>query len=147
VSIRTVISDALSLCSEKFKYNQIRLTVDCIHDHNFNGRQSQIAQILTNLLNNSFDAVKDLTNKWVKISVTTTESQLKIEVIDSGKGITPNIQAKLMQPFFTTKEVGKGTGLGLSISRKIAEEHGGELFFDTKAAHTSFVLFLPLPKP
>ena len=51
---------------------------------------------------------------------------------------------RIMEPFFTTKDVGKGTGLGLSISRKIAEAHGGSLQLDRSRTATCFVLVLPL---
>ena len=68
---------------------------------------------------------------------------LEISVVDSGNGITEEIAQKIMQPFFTTKEVGKGTGLGLSISRGILEKHGGELYPDIKSLNTRFVIQLP----
>ncbi|HZA13591.1 MAG TPA: ATP-binding protein, partial [Myxococcaceae bacterium] len=50
-----------------------------------------------------------------------------IEVKDTGHGMSPEVQARLFQPFFTTKERGKGTGLGLSVSRSIINEHRGEI--------------------
>lgn len=70
--------------------------------------------------------------------------KLQISVTDSGKGIPSNIAEKLMQPFFTTKEVGKGTGLGLSISKGIIEDHQGSLWYDSSCANTRFVIDLPL---
>jgi len=50
----------------------------------------------------------------------------------------------MMEPFFTTKEVGKGTGLGLSISLGIAQSHNGRPILDKSSGWTSFVLELPL---
>lgn len=69
--------------------------------------------------------------------------KVRITVMDSGNGIPESIANKLMQPFFTTKEVGKGTGLGLSISKGIIESHGGKFELDRNASHTSFVIEIP----
>ena len=48
-----------------------------------------------------------------------------IEVADTGVGIPPEHLARVIEPFFTTKEEGKGTGLGLAICRRIVQEHHG----------------------
>jgi two-component system NtrC family sensor kinase len=50
-----------------------------------------------------------------------------VDFMDSGTGIAPENMAKIMEPFFTTKEAGKGTGLGLPICRRIVQEHRGVL--------------------
>ena len=51
---------------------------------------------------------------------------------------------KMMQPFFTTKEIGKGTGLGLSIAKGLIEDHKGTLIYDEACANTRFIIQLPL---
>jgi two-component system sensor histidine kinase DctS len=68
---------------------------------------------------------------------------VEIAVTDSGMGIPKQIQAKIMQPFFTTKDIGKGTGLGLSISNGIMETHQGKLHLDDAPPNTKFVILLP----
>lgn len=60
-----------------------------------------------------------------------------------GPGIPPEIREQIMQPFFTTKDVGKGTGLGLSISKGILIEHQGHLDIADDGANTCFVIDLP----
>ena len=69
---------------------------------------------------------------------------LEIRVTDSGKGISTEVQNKLFQPFFTTKDIGKGTGLGLSVSRRMVANHLGELLVDNKNANTCFIIRLPI---
>ncbi|MBK8204245.1 MAG: GHKL domain-containing protein [Bdellovibrionales bacterium] len=101
-------------------------------------------QVLLNLLNNSFDAVAALPETWVDLKVETIGDNLRMIVTDSGKGILPSIAEKIMDPFFTTKEVGKGTGLGLSISRGIVLSHGGSLIYDSTHPNTRFIIEIPL---
>ena len=96
-----------------------------------------------NLLANAHDAVFNLSDKWVELSLAEVDDQIQLMVTDSGNGIAPNIVEKMMQPFFTTKEVGKGTGLGLSISKGIIEDHQGTLKYNSQSPHTQFILTFP----
>ncbi|MFK7823228.1 MAG: ATP-binding protein [Oligoflexales bacterium] len=64
-------------------------------------------------------------------------------LFESALGIPDEIKDKILQPFFTTKDVGVGTGLGLSLSKGIAEMHGGSLQLDSSAKYTTFILSLP----
>ena len=97
-----------------------------------------------NLLINSFDAIKSLDAKWIKIEVKNSGNIVSILVSDSGEGISPKIAEKIMEPFFTTKSVGEGTGLGLSLSKGLIESHNGILKYLPTAKHTTFQIELPL---
>ncbi|HKO57077.1 MAG TPA: HAMP domain-containing sensor histidine kinase [Thermoanaerobaculia bacterium] len=67
-----------------------------------------------------------------------------VEVRDDGGGINPGIQARLFEPYVTTRRIGEGMGLGLAISRKILLDHGGELeLVDTSPDGTTFRITLP----
>lgn len=94
-------------------------------------------------LNNSFDAVENLNEKWIKVDITKVGSCMCIKVVDSGKGIDKTIIEQLTQPFFTTKEAGKGTGLGLSISKRIVKDHGGNLLYGENE-NTAFLVQIPM---
>lgn len=146
IKVSAVVDDTLGLCQEKFKNNGIDLILKKNSTYEnccFYGRPIEISQVLLNLMNNAFDAVVDLDQKWVKIEASEKENMIEISVTDSGGGIALDIQEKMMQPFFTTKEIGKGTGLGLSISKGIVDAHNGKLFLDRDCKNTKFILLLP----
>lgn len=121
---------------------QVNLEATCVvHVH-----VPQIGQVLFNLLNNAFDAVQGKLNSWVRIVTSVTDGSAEIAVIDSGRGIPVEIAARIMEPFFTTKDVSRGTGVGLSVAKGIVEDHGGTLELDYDHANTRFVVRLPLRK-
>ena len=99
-----------------------------------------------NLMSNSIDAIHTENDKWIKIETSLDDHLCQISITDSGLGIPNDVIEKMMNPFFTTKEIGKGTGLGLSISNGIIKSHGGILKYDTKSKHTCFTIQLPAAK-
>ncbi len=144
VSVRTLVEKALVICFERFKLAGIEIRTSNISNVEILCREIQLTQVLINLLNNSFDAIENLKERWVEISTEVMNQQVYIRVIDSGLGISPGIALKIMDPFFTDKGVGKGTGLGLSIAKGLVESNGGEFFYDGKSKHTTFVIRFPL---
>lgn len=146
VLISKVIEDTILFCKERFNSHSIELRINMKADQAtcIMGRSTELSQVLINLLNNAHDAVEPLDQKWVELKTETDFNKLIISVTDSGTGIPERIADKMMQPFFTTKELGKGTGLGLSISKGIVEAHGGVLYYDRSSKHTRFTMELPL---
>ncbi len=147
VSIKTVVQEAVEICRERFFNKNIDLEIAmaaAISDGDMiRMRVSEIIQVLVNLLNNSFDAVKSqVRNPWVKVTISKEQDGFEIEVIDSGKKIPQEIADRMMEPFFTTKGAGEGTGLGLSLSKQIAENHSADFYYDPKSSVTRFVLAL-----
>lgn len=144
ISLAEIVSETIEFCQTRFKNHSVELRIKEIsQDFNLECRGTQISQVILNLLNNAHDAILNLKEKWVEISVIDSGNTYEIRIRDSGSGIPKSVRDKIMQPFFTTKEVGKGTGLGLSISQGIVKEHGGKLFIDDKDDHTCFVIELP----
>lgn len=147
ISLKTFLEEALSFSQAKCKQKEILFKIPEIPPVHFDCRPDQISQVLLNLLNNAQDAVENIPEKWIELKLNIDEKNnlMKLQIVDSGKGIEEKLLAKIKNPFFTTKEVGKGTGLGLSISSAIASEHNGKLYYETtNTNNTSFVLEIPL---
>jgi len=107
-------------------------------------RVSEIAQVILNLLGNAADAVEGAPVRTIRVRTWEADGKVHLEVSDSGSGIDPAIQARLFEPFVTTKEIGRGTGLGLSICKNIVESHGGSITVDSEAGKGArFTVALP----
>ena len=144
ISFKSLLEDVLELCYERFKYQGVLLKTSGDLESKILCQETQLAQVLLNLINNAYDAVFTHENPWVEIHVEKNQESIRISITDSGDGIRSEIAEKIMQPFFTTKEVGVGTGLGLSISKGIVEMHKGKLYLDKNCPNTKFVIELPI---
>jgi len=117
---------------------------------NINIIPQDIGQVLLNLYNNAFFAVREKQKQnspgyepTVSVSTKRVNGKVEIKVSDNGNGIPQKILDKIFQPFFTTKPTGQGTGLGLSLSYDIIRTHGGEIMVETKEGeYTEFVIRL-----
>ena len=147
VPLRPIIEETLDIARIKFKNSKIKLEVGDLPDIELECKSLQISQVLINLLGNAFDAVQALPNPWVRLNVSQKDNFVEFQVKDSGSGLPPEVADRLLEPFFTTKEVGKGTGLGLSISFGIAQAHQGSLELDRTCENTCFVMRIPLTQP
>jgi C4-dicarboxylate-specific signal transduction histidine kinase len=144
VKVSAFVEDTLTLCQERFRSEGVEIFLNVEYDPVVHCKTVEITQVLTNLLNNSFDATAGLSTRWIRLESQKRAGLVQIRVTDNGPEIPSQIRAKLMQPFFTTKGAGKGTGIGLSISKGIAEHHGGKLYLEPSSAQTQFVLELPV---
>ena len=143
--MKLIIEETLGFCHGRFENSGVLLKfspactqvlVEC--------RQVQVSQILLNLINNAYDAVVNLPEKWVHVELVIENGNCLIRVLDSGQGIPDELRAKIMKPFFTTKPHYLGTGLGLSISQRIIQLHNGHLKIRPEFKNTCFEVTLPL---
>ena len=97
--------------------------VDDVDDVALNADAKQIAQILTNLIDNAYQAMPD--GGSLRIAARAEGDAAVITVQDSGEGIDKDLVERFFEPFFTTRS--DGTGLGLAIVRRLIEGHGGSI--------------------
>ncbi len=110
-------------------------------------------QVILNLIVNAAQAIEDGAaddgeKGTIKFTTRIEDDHAVIEVSDTGCGIPPEIQDRILEPFFTTKDVGRGSGQGLAIAQSIiVEKHGGSIHFDSAVGSgTTFIITLPMSR-
>lgn len=146
VQINEVIKSAVGLLKHDARCREVDFklnlsgnlpSISCVPD--------QIHQVLVNLLLNAVDAMKETANPKITISTLKQQENIKLTVVDVGKGIKEENQSRIFEPFFTTKDVGRGTGLGLSVSHGIINKMGGSIRAESEYGKgTTFIIKLPI---
>jgi len=104
---------------------------------------SMLNQVWTNLIDNAVDAMPESGGR-LRIKTRLEPEDILVEIRDNGKGIAPEDQPHIFEPFYTTKGVSEGTGLGLDAVARIVHKHRGNIRFTTKPGDTCFEVRLPL---
>jgi PAS domain S-box-containing protein len=145
IDIERAVNLAVNLAA-----NRLRHTAEVVRDHEpglrVHARETQLVQVLLNLLVNAAHALEGAPPEQRRIEVRTTErrpGRVVIEVEDHGPGIPESALERIFEPFFTTRARYGGTGLGLSVSRRIVEGFGGTITaFSTSGKGATFVIEL-----
>ncbi|HEY8553614.1 MAG TPA: PAS domain S-box protein, partial [Burkholderiales bacterium] len=140
-----IIEDTVGLIDPIARSRAVRLRVDVAPDlPSACVDRVMIEQVLLNLIRNGIDAMAQTPEeaRLLAVAAAAWEQGVRLSVADRGSGITPDVAARMYEPFFSTKE--DGMGMGLSICRSIAELHRGRLWFEAGAGGgTVFHLWLP----
>jgi signal transduction histidine kinase len=146
-----LLREMVELLRPKLERNSIKLRVDDIVDARFQGDPQQLKQVLLNLIQNAAESINEngdiiLRSRRDRILLRGEETDVVlIEVQDNGPGIPADVQERLFDPFFSTKE--SGTGLGLAIAARIIDKHDGALVFETgQGRGTTFGVVLPVER-
>ncbi len=108
------------------------------------GQAVQLEQVILNLALNARDAMPEGGTLTLRTSPSSEPGWLLVQVSDTGIGMTPEVQSRIFEPYFTTKAPGKGTGLGLVMAYGIIRSHGGRLEVDSLPGRGStFTIHLP----
>ena len=104
---------------------------------------SELNQVWTNMIDNAADALGG--KGQITLRTRREGDSITVDIEDDGPGIPPDIQTKVFDSFFTTKEPGKGTGLGLDISYNIVvQKHRGDIKLSSEPGRTIFKVILPM---
>jgi two-component system NtrC family sensor kinase len=110
------------------------------------GRPRQMAQMVINLLINAAQAMTE--RGQVFVSTYQEGEEVVLVVRDTGEGMTPEVQAKLFQPFFSTRAIGEGAGMGLAVVHGIVSAHAGRIQVESQPGQGStFTIRLPVGPP
>jgi two-component system nitrogen regulation sensor histidine kinase NtrY len=140
--IREIINEALSLYKEAHK--EIRLVFrDSEIVPVFNLDREQIKRAMINIIDNAIEAIDGEGEVVVDLNYDNVLQMVRIEVADNGRGISPEHQVRLFEPYFSTKK--HGTGLGLAIVSTIITDHNGFIRVqDNKPRGSKFIIELPI---
>lgn len=157
VSLKGTVEGVLSLLKPTIPAS-VMLNVSAMpDDHMVKGNQTQLHQVIVNLITNAVDAMEGEGTITLTLSHVAKNSEnlkqfsklmdgnyCKIDITDTGHGMDSQTLERIFEPFFTTKEVGKGTGLGLSTVHGIIEEHEGDIAVTSQLGQGStFTILLP----
>jgi signal transduction histidine kinase len=106
---------------------------------------NEINQCLLHILKNALDAVDHKGIIKMMTSYNEDKDQTIVRIVDTGKGMSPEVVRQALNPFFTTKAVGSGTGVGLSLTERIIKRHGGMINISSKEGEgTTATITLPV---
>jgi len=127
IDVNQISEQTLAFLQYQLEQDNVRIVKKLEASSRVAGNANELSQVLTNLILNARDALRNRQNAAIEIRTFDLESQTIIEIEDNGEGIPESNISKIFDPFFTTKDVGKGTGLGLSIVQGIVEKYHGKI--------------------
>jgi two-component system sensor histidine kinase AtoS len=147
IDLPQLVQHAVELARKASKHGSVPIQVkQSTPMPEFTGDETQLEQVLVNLLLNSQNAIPSDGRIEIRLSYDSSAAVARIEVSDNGPGIPEEIRKKVFQPFFTTRM--DGTGLGLAICVKNVQYHGGSIEMLSEVGHgTTFVVSIPLLSP
>jgi signal transduction histidine kinase len=152
VELRKVVDEVLLVMARDPQKDGIALRIHVPPELHVLGDMIQLEQVLLNLMINARQAMLGKGGSLTVKAGPEGDDQVRIQVIDTGPGIPEKLQAKIFQPFFTTKATAKrgetrGSGLGLAICKDIVEAHHGRIEVTSEPGKgTTFNVILPTPE-
>jgi PAS domain S-box-containing protein len=159
ISLVTIVKDALKLIrSVTSSHISIKQNLTASPTRAILADPTQMHQVVLNLCINAADAMPDggvleISLEEVQVETESRPEQtqlspgcyLKFTVRDNGTGMPAEIQERIFEPYFTTKQVGKGTGMGLAVVHGVIKDHGGSIAVSSEPGKgTLFEIYLPV---
>jgi PAS domain S-box-containing protein len=142
IDLRRLVDRVIAIGEYQWRMHNVRVLREGVESLFVHADADQLEQVILNLLSNAVDAMPR--GGSVQVSLQQEEDVAVLTVADEGHGIPQEIQDRIFDPFFSTKEIGKGTGLGLAISYGIVQDHGGDIVVESKPEQGSkFTVRLP----
>jgi signal transduction histidine kinase len=145
-NLTRTVEDSVKLVDHQLTINGVKIKTQILKGlRPVKHSPNQIEQVLMNLMINAGHAMEKSQTKELSVSLfAQDEKTARIEISDTGKGMSEEVRRHIFEPFFTTKPSGQGTGLGLSVSYGIVESHKGKIKVESKEGEgTTFKIDLP----
>lgn len=129
VNLSDIVQQVVTLQQHAFERVSIVVKPNNLNT-TINADPELLQQVLINLIKNAAEALEQIENPTIIITISTKEHQQIIMVQDNGHGIAPDVLDKIFIPFYTTKK--EGSGIGLPLCKQIIQLHGGKLQVNTE---------------
>lgn len=152
VDLGAVLDSVVTMYARRLAETGVEVARQVAADVKVVGFSGEIRQVLANLVSNALDAMPKGGRLRLRARPSTNRSNgsrrgVRVVVADTGGGIPPAARAKILEPFFSTKQ-DTGTGLGLWVSSEILRKHGGSVRYRSRVGQgTVFSVFLPAGSP
>jgi signal transduction histidine kinase len=143
VDINEYLRDTLKLTQAEFR-RRVCVETDFGEIPEVECYPQMLSQVFLNLLVNAGQAIEG--EGRITVRTRLEDETVHISISDTGRGMSPETQARVFEAGFTTKPIGEGTGLGLSIAREIVvDRHGGSMDFESRPGEgTTFHIRIPV---
>ncbi|HMA86925.1 MAG TPA: PAS domain S-box protein [Desulfosalsimonadaceae bacterium] len=145
--VNKILDELIMLHEKQLQENDIKVYFDLAEGlEPVHASPNQLRQVFLNMIGNARDAMPD--GGSLTIVTARQDSQVRIDITDTGAGIKEENLGKIFDSFFTTKASVKGVGLGLSVCYGFIKEHGGDVQVEsTPGSGTTFTITLPIEPP
>lgn len=146
IDLNSVLRNIAGVVAPTLEAKNIRLSENLEENlEPVRGSAEQLQQVFLNLINNAVDAMPD--GGDLNLSAKRESDKIRVEIADTGIGMSAATKTKIFEPLFTTKQRGRGTGLGLVVVREILQEHGAEIEVESEPDKgTIFRIYFPVEK-
>lgn len=149
--LNRIIRTTVTVARNEWKYvSEVDLDLDPKLPH-IQLLGDEMGQVILNMLVNAAHAIADKLGDnpegekgVIRIATRMVDDEVEMCLSDTGAGMSEDVQARIFDPFYTTKAVGKGTGQGLAIAHDVVDKHGGVIRVESvEGEGTTFRIFLP----
>ena len=147
LDLGVLLDQVARMCEPALREARARVRLELAPSPLISGQRAGLLQVFVNLVTNAAHALPP-EGGTVTLGISTLGDEVIARVADDGRGMAPEVRARVFEPFFSTKEGGRGVGLGLSIVQGIVARHGGTIEVQSEPGKgTTFAVRLPRQAP
>lgn len=144
VDLTRLVAEVLGVMGSELHSRRVRVSVTAPQHVLIHASNSDLRQVLHNLVQNALEAMSEVPTRELTIEVSESPGEAFLSVADSGPGISPADLPRIFEPYFTTKGIARGSGLGLSVSMNLVAAWNGRIDVNSSpGAGATFVVALP----
>jgi two-component system NtrC family sensor kinase len=148
LNVHAILNSAIAMASFEAKHKNVTIEKKFLANIPLiESNSGLLHQLFLNLLINAYQSIAEKNKKHNKISIRTflKSSKLRVDIEDTGSGISPDLLPHIFEPFISTKQNGENSGLGLSICQEILHNLGGKIKVHSELGKGSlFSIYLPI---